>query len=750
MNQESKIECYRKAYQTLKQMAGVRNLGYPEEKKDLEFSCDIGRFHINYNLRLNIDFITIRAGKVYKGKTDEELDQIGRELSEGQTFSYTGYDQKLYLQLSLPMAGIADEDAKKRIDEETLKFFQFLMETEGVSLEEAEEVIEEDEPEEEKPSGVFTEPDQEETAGIPVEETASGLNSEQRKKELEWIAKLQKENVEKSDALKSRESGLDEREKKLEKQQKALEEQISEVKAREEEAASKFSEAEEEKKKNASWQEQLSLMEEEMKKQEEVNTKEQLQLKEREEALQSKEQEVQEALSQIDDQKEELSKWESQVVDKESNLTEREKLIKEKNAILEEKEKMLDERNRSLSQREQELKETISQLEQEDQRLSEKMEALDEKDAEVQKKLLEADTVEKLEKELQESQEQLNQERDALTVEKEAIQNDLESLQICHQKKVEELDQLEKEKKLLEEDLTQCRQELETVKQERDESKTLLTEEKAAKEQAEIVHSSQITELQKTLEERKQEVEESNRKLSQTQSNLRAAKEEIAELQQDLEEQKGKEKRLRTSLTQKAAEQEQERELISNLQDQLAEYKKQTEHNGTPDEVLKDFAETRKENRMLKREMQDMEMEAKVNETVLLDKIKALQEQQETAVKEAQDREMELLPEKQAEKIIQELKTSGINLNPEEVNGHLYLRGTKEGCQILFDVEHRIVSVEKEIRKAYKFSDEAAKWNEEDLTESYILEKNRLICRKQVTDVTMDVNKVLRKILILK
>ena len=37
MNQDTKIECYRKAYQTLKLMEGARNLGYTEEKKDVEF-----------------------------------------------------------------------------------------------------------------------------------------------------------------------------------------------------------------------------------------------------------------------------------------------------------------------------------------------------------------------------------------------------------------------------------------------------------------------------------------------------------------------------------------------------------------------------------------------------------------------------------------------------------------------------------------------------------------------------------------
>lgn len=224
MNQDTKIECYRKAYQTLKPMEGVRNLGYPEEKKDLEFYCDIGRFHVNYNLRLNRDFITIRAGKLYKGKTDEELDQIGRELSEGQSFYYTGYDEKLYLQLSLPMAGISDEAARTRVDEETIRFFHFLMDVEGVSMEEVPET-EEQEPEAqekgESRQGVFTEPGQEDDR-IPLEEPAPGVTEpESRMAELEWIAARRKDTEEKEAALKERESAFETREGEVNAGQKA-------------------------------------------------------------------------------------------------------------------------------------------------------------------------------------------------------------------------------------------------------------------------------------------------------------------------------------------------------------------------------------------------------------------------------------------------------------------------------------------------------------------------------------------------
>ena len=146
---------------------------------------------------------------------------------------------------------------------------------------------------------------------------------------------------------------------------------------------------------------------------------------------------------------------------------------------------------------------------------------------------------------------------------------------------------------------------------------------------------------------------------------------------------------------------------------------------------------------MLKREIQDREVEAAANEQALLDRIQSLLDQQETAKEDAQKEEEAQLPKNLAERMAGELKTSGITVTPVEDSGHWFLRGTKEGCTIVMDVEQRIVQVAKELRKPFN-------WNREDFAESYILDKSGITCRRQVRDVTMDVNKVLRKLIILK
>lgn len=776
MNQDTKIECYRKAYQTLKPMEGVRNLGYPEEKKDLEFYCDIGQFHVNYNLRLNRDFITIRAGKLYKGKSDEELDQIGRELSEGQSFYYTGYDEKLYLQLSLPMAGISDEAARARIDQETIQFFHFLMDVEGVSMEEVPETEEAEEAaEEEQPKGVFTGPGQEDD-GVPMEEPAPGVTEpESRMAELEWIAARRKENEKQEAALKEKESGLETREEELCTRAERLEGKEQELSIRETELKERLEAAEAQEGEIHSQQEALSKREETLRVSEAALAEQEGILAERETALKEQEADARSRMEQVQKQEAALKEQEAalksqktQLEEKEDTLTEREKLVVTKTAILQEKEAMLEEKAETLNHREQEAKNTLAQLAQEDEALTCRIQEAERKEQQAEAQVREAGTATELKKQLEakeaawakklaETKEQSAKSRAALTGEKNALTEERDRLK-------EETVHLKEEQEKIQKDLTDCRKELESTRKEltdcREELKRVRSglqeaerkqqETERAKEQEALDHAARMSECQAALEGEKEETRRLQGELQASRDAVRRAEGENADLLQELEAKKETERRLRSSLTRKTAEQEEDRDQIAALKDQLAEYKRQMEHIGTPEEVLKDFAETRKENRMLKREIQDREVEAAANEQALLDRIQSLLDQQETAKEDAQKEEEAQLPKNLAERMAGELKTSGITVTPVEDSGHWYLRGTKEGCTIVMDVEQRIVQVSKELRKPFKYNEDVSNWNREDLSESYILDKTGITCRRQVRDVTMDVNKVLRKLVILK
>lgn len=635
MTQESKVECYRKAYQDLKQMRGVRNLGYPDEKKDLEFFCDIGNFHVTYNLRLSIDFITIRAGKIFKNKTDEELNEIGMALSEGQSFSYTGYDNKLFLQLSLPMAGIADEDAKKRIDDETQNFFRFLIEEEGVSVESIAE-YQSDEPEEEEveeSAGVFTEPDQERSdISESDQKTASGIKDERRRAELEWIAKIRQENADKSEDLKMKEervillqSEIDQRSKSLDEKEKNLQDQEQSVAVQREELNKKELEIN-------------SLKREVDEKTTELTNREE-KCRQRQEELDQRAADIEKTKRELDDSLNEFTSKKTEFEQEQNGLKSLQDQVQEQLAAVSQKEQLLEEKMKIQEDREQLLKEK--------------------------------------EESLAKKEDALNQARNSLDQRETEINQLLDSID-------EQQSQLEKDKADVEERIN----------------------------------------LEEQLKRKEEELRE---------------KEEL-------------ERRLRVRLTQKSEEQEKDQIIIANLQIELDEYKKQAENYGTPDELLKDFSDTRKENRKLKRDILDLEMEMQANEKALIDKIKELQEAQAAKEQEKKNNEVEMLPENIAEKIIQELRGSGLTLHAETIDNRICLRGTKEGCRILFDVNHMVIHIEKDVRKAYRFADEISKWNHNDITESYIIEKNRVICRKFITltEITMDVNKVIRRLLVLK
>ena len=132
MNQDTKILCYRKAYQMLKNNPEVKNLNYPETKQHLEFFADIADYKIEYCLRLKNDFLIIRAIKKYDGYSDSELTAIGQKETNGNNIRFTAYNEQLVYQIALPFVGISDEDAKAMIDKETENFFKFIMELSNI------------------------------------------------------------------------------------------------------------------------------------------------------------------------------------------------------------------------------------------------------------------------------------------------------------------------------------------------------------------------------------------------------------------------------------------------------------------------------------------------------------------------------------------------------------------------------------------------------------------------------------------
>lgn len=126
MNQSSKISCYKKFYGQLKTDSSISGLGYPDEKINFDLFCSIGDTKVNYSLRDKIDLLSIKAEKHYPGLTDDQLQNLGKNLVDGTNYSVTHYDGKLILQSNLTFVGVADHEAEKQVHDFAERFFEFL------------------------------------------------------------------------------------------------------------------------------------------------------------------------------------------------------------------------------------------------------------------------------------------------------------------------------------------------------------------------------------------------------------------------------------------------------------------------------------------------------------------------------------------------------------------------------------------------------------------------------------------------
>lgn len=126
MNQESKEKCYQKIYAALKEDENIVDLTYPKERENYDFSCKVGEIDVVYSLKANNDLLSIKAEKMYQDLTPEQLQEKGEELTDGYGIRFTHYDGKLILQSTLPVAGMTESEAVKKVDETARLFFEFL------------------------------------------------------------------------------------------------------------------------------------------------------------------------------------------------------------------------------------------------------------------------------------------------------------------------------------------------------------------------------------------------------------------------------------------------------------------------------------------------------------------------------------------------------------------------------------------------------------------------------------------------
>ena len=569
MNQDNKIKCYRKAYQYLKENKRVENLTYPENKKNLEFTCQIDDIDVEYNLRLALDFLTIRASKHYPGEPDSRLTEIGQNLIAGQTCKFTAYNETLIFQLSLPLVGIADEDAKRFVNDETKKFFQFVFSLNGEATSEDTAITEEMEVE----SNAMEESNQTRVFPTPTAKTQSSVSSI----EMETAAGVMSEIQNQSDILEEQEIRRNQLEWIVEKREDVLKQE----------------------KKLSEWERVLKEKEEKF--------------KARVEAFDNHTDEIKSKIKELSEMEEVLKKKNAEINEREQSLVAQDTKIVERSKQLKAVKKIIIEREKTVTEQEAQLTKKLAELEVKEEELNKAKQSISE-----------------TEQCWAERSQQWKKEREELLSQNEIFQKQIGVLQ----------------------------------------------EEKI---KSETIHQEQI----------------------------------------------------------------------SSLQIEIEEYKKNGKDFGTPDEVLIDFADTRRENRKLKREIEDIRSEAEINEKALLEKISAIQVAQAKREEKEAAQEAANTPEARAYAMIMELQTSGLMFTIINKNDYV-LECKRDGCLLQINVIKQILLAKKNVVKGARYQEQIRLWNQEDITEAYFFDRKSVMCKKVITDATIDVNKVLRKFLPLK
>ena len=127
MNQNSKIECYQKIYGHLKNVEGVMQLGYPKEKENLDFYCQVGAAQMNYSLNVSYDLLCMRANVVIENSDkDRRVALMDLILRDHPGMLATEYDNQVTLMVNVPCGGIGDEAAKTLLFDKASEFVLFL------------------------------------------------------------------------------------------------------------------------------------------------------------------------------------------------------------------------------------------------------------------------------------------------------------------------------------------------------------------------------------------------------------------------------------------------------------------------------------------------------------------------------------------------------------------------------------------------------------------------------------------------
>ncbi len=797
MKQEYKIQCYQDSYQELKNIPQVKNLNYPEEKKNLDFSCDISDIHVEYSMRLAIDFLTIRGSRSYPGLSDSELTEIGKKIVEGTSVKFTAYSETLIFQLSLPLVGVADEDAKIFAVNESSKFFHFLLNVVGIT-EISEPVRETKNKEEDAPckgedkgklsqEKIFSETSvSQESFETPcharvkesysIAESFVSKESQSKQKNItqstNYSRNLDESNNENKDDIYQKKESIVAEDKSIscKSSYKDIQNEsvnvISEKQYEEDHEISKSERDMErviDKKQNDHYRKQtearrneleylITMRSENNKKAAELEEFQE-ELKVREIDLFNKENALRNTLLQLEEEKKSLATELNQIEEIKKNAEEKtEKFLK----LLEEKEKKADDLkndNNDLQSKYNKSQNELNKIKQSNTKLRE---TTAEKEACIEDLHKEINQFEQLLEEESVWNKKLQDEKDDLM--QKIAGKDFEIKNIKHEISVVK-ENIEKEKQNAIEDTKKSYEKLlsqnensfkEKIQSIRNQHACELEELRATQKDEIKILEQNLMEKDSLMEQRHlQEVEkyeilngEYLKVVAENQSlekEVRKIKMEQTTLEKMKIDNKDRFSELENELSAKCG-------IIKDLESRLQQYRNGSSL-GTPDEVLEDFAETRKENRRLLREIEDLKEECNMNSSELLKQIGEL-----NLIIEKKEQEDKIIAtqntiEYKTKQIISETASMGVMMNAIETGE---IVGKRDGCEITVYPNKDMFICKTTVTRASRYLNDISKWNEEDITEMYYSTKREIICKKKFDNISLDLQKIIRRFVLLK
>lgn len=126
MKQEAKEKTYQDMYQIFKEDKDIKNLNYPQERTNYDFSCEIGCAKIKFSLNATQDFFVIKSESEHPEMASDELFNWGEGLVNDTNIRFSSHDHKLTLIHSLPMPDMPDDAAIDKIKEITEDFIKVI------------------------------------------------------------------------------------------------------------------------------------------------------------------------------------------------------------------------------------------------------------------------------------------------------------------------------------------------------------------------------------------------------------------------------------------------------------------------------------------------------------------------------------------------------------------------------------------------------------------------------------------------